>query len=329
MRSKLVSSFAAIAIISGCAGLIPIKVGPAEDVTIDSTPERLARGEYLATKVMLCTTCHAKRDPGYYAEPAIPGTEGRGGERYGPEHGFPGEMFSKNITPFGIGDWSDGELLRAMMKGVSAAGEPLFPIMPYLNYRNLDREDAYAIVAYIRTLKPIDYTPPARKLKFPVNLIVRSMPRDISVSMTPNLADTLAYGKYLTTLASCSDCHTKKNNKGQPMMDLYFAGGWSMVLRDGSIVRPGNLTPDVETGTGSWTKASFIGRFKAFDNEESRMIPIEGVQAGKNTTMPWIAYAGMTEADLGAIYTYLKSLPPVRNKVVKYASANGDPLVAE
>jgi hypothetical protein len=64
-----------------------------------------------------------------------------------------------------------------------------------------------------------------------------------------------------------------------------------------------NLTPHA-TGIGNWTREAFIARFKAY-SEPLTVAPED------NTLMDWNAYAGMTETDLGAIYDYLQSLPPV------------------
>jgi hypothetical protein len=76
----------------------------------------------------------------------------------GPEMGLPGRITSKNLTSdakTGLGSWTDGEILRAIREGVSKDGHALFPLMPYPNYRTMSDEDAYAIVAYLRTLKPV------------------------------------------------------------------------------------------------------------------------------------------------------------------------------
>ena len=116
-------------------------VGPPEDITIEQTPERVERGKYLANHVMLCMDCHTERDFGVFAGPIIPETMGSGGEVFNQEMGFPGRFISQNITPAGIGDWTDGEIYRAITCGVTKDGRALFPVMPWPNYAKMDPED--------------------------------------------------------------------------------------------------------------------------------------------------------------------------------------------
>src|SRR5688572_33018620 len=97
-------------------------VGDAPDLKIDATPEMLARGEYLANNVVGCVECHATRDFTKFAGPIVPGSDGQGGELFGTQLGFPGEYYAPNITPSGIGDWTDGEVFRAVTSGVSRDG---------------------------------------------------------------------------------------------------------------------------------------------------------------------------------------------------------------
>ena len=131
-------------------------VGAAPDITIELTPERIQRGEYLANHVTVCMDCHSTRDWSLYSGPIVSGTLGKGGEYFGPEMGFPGKFYSRNITPAKLVDWTDGEIFRAITTGVSKDGKALFPVMPYLYYGKMDKEDVYAIIAYIRTIPSVD-----------------------------------------------------------------------------------------------------------------------------------------------------------------------------
>jgi hypothetical protein len=151
-------------------------VPPAENVTIQATPETIARGEYLSKHVTGCVECHAERDFTKYAAPVKPGTLGKGGQQFGDPESPIRVLYSKNITPMGLGTWTDGQVLRAFASGVNKDGEPLFPLMPYPRYARLCREDAEAIIAYLRTLTPIEYTAPARSLALPLPLIVHTIP---------------------------------------------------------------------------------------------------------------------------------------------------------
>ena len=83
-------------------------VGAAEVMKIESTPERIERGRYLANSVNSCMDCHSKRDWTKFAGPLVEGTLGMGGEVFDKRFGFPGSYYSKNITPDGIGRYTDG-----------------------------------------------------------------------------------------------------------------------------------------------------------------------------------------------------------------------------
>jgi mono/diheme cytochrome c family protein len=290
-------------------------VPAAENITIVSTPEKLARGEYLSNHVTGCVVCHAERDMTKYGGPVKPGTWGAGGEFFGDEaDGF--AVYSKNITPAAIGHWTDGELIRAFTVGVNRDGEALFPIMPYPRYARLAREDVEAIVAYIRTLKPVQHTVPERRLPLPLPLIVRTMPTPATLRPMPSRTDRVAYGEYLTNAAVCGDCHTPTDDRGAPLPGRDYSGGTEFKLPNGAIVRPANITPDADSGIGTWTEQQFIDKFKAWESTEPRAL--SEAEQRENTIMPWLSYAGMTNEDLGAIYTYLRTLKPVVNRFKKF-----------
>jgi mono/diheme cytochrome c family protein len=308
-------------IIIAIAGLLTyVKIGlpnieKATDLKIDYTPERIERGKYLANNVMICMDCHSQRDYSKFGAPLKPGTFGAGGELFGTDMGFPGNFYSANLTPYHLKDWTDGELFRAITTGVSRDGRALFPIMPYPNFSRADKEDIYSVIAYIRTLEPVQYDVPKSEAKFPMNFIINTIPREATFSQRPDKKDQLAYGKYLATSASCGDCHTRKD-KGEPIQGMDFAGGMEFKFPDHTVLRSANITPDKETGIGSWTEEEFLNRFRAF--RDSTFVPSEVKEGEFRTLMPWLFYSKMEEDDLRAIFTYLKSLTPVTHKVVKF-----------
>jgi hypothetical protein len=190
--------------------------------------------------------------------------------------------------------------------------------MPYMGFNHLSKEDLYSIVAYIRSLKPIENKVPERHLNFPMNLIVKTIPlHTYNPAPQPDTSNTLMYGKYLVTIAGCGDCHTQKV-KGEPVKGMEFAGGMSFNLPWGTV-RSANITPDNETGIGKWSENQFISFFKAFDSDNAKNISVTSHEF--NTIMPITFFAGMTKTDLGAIYTYLRTVKPVNNKVVKFTPA--------
>ncbi|MBS4060539.1 MAG: cytochrome C [Bacteroidetes bacterium] len=294
------------------------KVGPAPEMLIEITPERIERGEYLAYNVMLCMDCHAVRDWSVYGGPPTPGTEGAGGDRFDQSMGFPGEFYSRNITPAGIGDWTDGEIYRLLTTGVKKDGDPIFPVMPYLNYGKMDPEDIKSVIAFLRTMEPIQASHPESKPDFPFNLILRTLPQEATPMPIPPKEDQIAYGEYLLNAAACADCHTNFE-KGKYVGD-FLAGGRVFQSPDGSILRSSNLTPH-ETGLKNWTSKMFVERFKIF--VDSTYIP-QAVKPGEfQTIMPWAMYAGMKTEDLEAIFAYIQTIEPSDNFVEKYIPASG------
>jgi mono/diheme cytochrome c family protein len=287
---------------------------------VEATPERLARGRYLVEHVSACVDCHSEHDEGSYASPIIPGTEG-GGRCYDPSEGLPGRICAANLTPdaTGLASWSDGEIIRAVREGVGRDGHAIFPIMPYGTYRHMSDEDARAMVAYLRTLRPISRARPATQLDFPVSVLIKLAPKPVEGPVVaPPATDRVAYGGYLVQLAGCSDCHSPIGADGSPNPDLLMAGGNELPTPSGRVVAS-NITPDKETGIGEMSRESFIGIFKSY----ASMDPKTPAAPGRNTLMPWRIYAGMTEEDLGAIYDYLRTVPPVKNQVNPFPDAKG------
>ncbi len=321
---KLLGALALVAVlgIAGFIGYVKLAmpdVGNAPEMKVEITDARVERGKYLAHHVMLCMDCHATRDWTTFAGPPIAGTEGIGGEVFDQKFGFPGFFMSRNITPFALANWTDGEIFRAITCGVSKDGSALFPIMPYKYYRVLDEEDIKSVIAYLRTIPSIkgDVEIKPSKPDFPFNIILNTIPEKAALAPMPPKTDVLAYGKYLTTAAGCAECHTKQE-KGKIVGEL-FAGGFEFNLGNGTMVRSPNITPH-ETGLGNWNRSQFVQRFKMYT--DSSYIPAK-VDLGKKefqTVMPWTMYSGMTEEDLGAIYEYLKTVSPVDKSIERFTT---------
>jgi mono/diheme cytochrome c family protein len=328
---KILGILAGIVIAAALGGFIYMKnafpkVGPvAKDFKIENAGDSavLARGEYLVHHVTGCVDCHSPRDVKTFALPRVEGKDGMGGMNFGRELGFPGNFYSKNITSdpkTGIGSWSDAQLFHTVTTGVRPNGEPLFPVMPYKHYGQADEKDIKAVLAYIRTLKPIENQVPESEADFPVSLFMRMGPCDAKCSPAPDKANTIEYGKYLVNLASCEDCHTPRDDKGQFIEGKFLAGGNNFKFPGMGTVTSANITPHETTGIGSWTKEQFIARFKQFDGNDDWRVPWE--KRGYQTVMPWPEYSGMTEEDLGAIYEYLKTVPQVESKITKWKAEN-------
>lgn len=303
---------AIVGILSYVSFALP-NVDEAPELSVEATPVRVERGRYIANHVAVCMDCHSTRDYSLFSAPPIAGTMGKGGGLFDQDAGFPGKFSAKNITPYGIGQWSDGEVYRAITTGVSRDGHAFFPIMPYPYYGKMNEEDVKSVIAYLRTLEPIEFTPEASVPDFPFNFILNTIPKAAEPMPLPDPEDELAKGKYTVTIAGCVECHTQVES-GQIIKERSFAGGRKFVLPTGTLHTP-NITPDKETGIGTWTKETFVKRFRAYADST-----YSAPKVGPNefqTIMPWTMYGGMSEDDLGSIYTYLMSIEPIKNKIEK------------
>jgi mono/diheme cytochrome c family protein len=290
----------------------------AEVANKDSVEQALKRGEYLTLHVSMCLDCHSTRDFSKYSGPVKPGTEGMGGEVFDKDHGgAPGKIYARNITPdaeTGIGTWTDDEILRAITQGISKKGDTLFPIMPYAHFNHMAKSDLLSIIAYIRTLKAIKNKVPSRELLVPISAVypAPALAPSVDGNVLPPETDPLKYGAYLVNAGLCSECHTPRTPKGPDFSKMY-AGGFSFNM--GSFnVTSANITSDSATGIGAWNEERFLNKFTNYRDEKSYSI-----DPGKqNTLMPVSAYAGMKDSDLKAIYAFIHTVPPIKNKVEKY-----------
>ena len=110
------------------------------------------RGNYLVT-IGHCMECHTPRVEGLLD---FKNALGKGGNTF---HGPWGASTARNITAHptkGIGAWSDAEIKRAITEGVSRDGSRLKPPMAYGMYATLTADDLNAIVAYLRTVPPLE-----------------------------------------------------------------------------------------------------------------------------------------------------------------------------
>lgn len=324
MKQKIKTSikYLILVLIIGIVGLLSYvsfvlpDVGDPENITVELTPKRIERGKYLANSVNACMDCHSKRDWTKLGGPLVEGTLGQGGQEFNQEFGLPGKFYSKNITPFALKDWTDGEILRAISTGVNKDGKALFPLMPHPNYGKSDREDLYSIIAYIRTLEPIENLVPESEPDFPMNFIINTIPQKAQFSKIPDQSNPVAYGAYIFNSADCIACHTQKD-KGNPVPGMELAGGYEFNMPGGGVVRSANITPDMETGIGGWTEEFFVNRFKTY--ADSTYKPADVKPGEFNTVMPWLLFGTMKQEDLKAIYAYLRTMKPVKNTVVKFS----------
>ena len=290
---------------------------PKETSNKDSIKKVLERGEYLALHVAACVDCHSKRDFTKFSGPVIPGTEGGGGFLFDEKLGLPGKIYGKNITPdneTGIGTWTDDDILKAMTQGISKNGDTLFPLMPYIQFNHMAKEDLLSIIAYIRTWKPIRNKVPARQLMMPIAMAYPgpALQASIDGNVRPPESDKVQYGGYLATMADCGTCHSPQTPQG-PDVSKMFAGGYTFDLGTNKVASA-NITSDSATGIGAWTEERFLNKFTQYREEKSYSYD----PGNQNSVMPLSVLAGMKDEDLKAIYAYLRTVKPISNKVEKF-----------
>lgn len=272
---------------------------PLRDVVFERTAERVARGRYLANAVIGCVVCHSERDRSLPGAPPLAGREFAGAVLFDEPEVF---LAAPNLTPdveTGAGAWSDDALARAIREGVGHDGRGIGGSMWWWAFRALSDEDVAALVVYLRSLPPVRNALPPRRLS-PESERQRAEAAKPLLAPVPtrDLADPFERGGYLTEIADCAGCHTAWTGTPNPGM---FAGG-NGVEHVGAAAFSANLTPD-PSGMGGWTVEMFRARIRS------------GRGGALHPTMPWVAYRGMTDDDLAAIFTALQRTPPVRHWV--------------
>jgi mono/diheme cytochrome c family protein len=259
-----------------------------------SAPDVVARGKYLAT-LGDCAGCH---------------TNGNGPQFIG---GLPftaafGTLYSSNITPddeTGIGKWTADQFYHTLHTGVTASGKHLYPAFPFIYFTHITRADSDAIYAYLRTVKPVRSTPPANKLIFPFNIRLVMTFWDMmffkegTFRADPSKSQAWNRGKYIVNgFGHCAACHTPKN--------LLFGDEQSEALTGGTQEDwfSANLNGNMQGGLGKWTAEDIVQYLKTGWNKYA-------AAAGSMQEKVTSSTSHMTDTDLMAIATYLKSLPPI------------------
>ena len=251
---------------------------PAESISIPTDPESIQRGEHLAT-IHICTRCH---------------TESLSGEVYFVAPGLV-SIPTPNLTS-GIGgvgrDYTDEDWVRAIRHGVSSDGKA-FILMPSNVYYYMSDEDLGALIAYIKSLPPVDKELPGRRIEpigrlmmalgmfppFPAEQIDHTKPPPAE----PRPGVSVAYGEYLARI--CKECHGVNLN-GKPLGP------------PGQEVPTPNLTRGGEPG--SWSEREFINTLRTGTTPRGRLL---------RDDMPWKYFGKMSDDELKAVWMYLQSLP--------------------
>jgi mono/diheme cytochrome c family protein len=269
--------------------------GPYPDIKSSGDSSTIARGKELVFGPAHCADCHSltNADSLFALGEPVPLSGGY-------EFNLPiGKIYTRNITPdsvTGIGRYTDKEIARALRYGVGPDGTAFFDFMPF---HNTSDEDLVAIISYLRAQKPVRNAVPENSFntmgKIVKAFLIKPVGPSGEVPVSAKRDSTAEYGKYLSiNVANCSGCHTKRDMMTGAFTGEYFAGGMEI---DG-FVTP-NLSTDTSSRIYSWDQQKFISRFR------------EGKKIEKSP-MPWSSFKRMSDADLIAIYKYLKTLRPLK-----------------
>jgi mono/diheme cytochrome c family protein len=268
------------------------------DRTFERTPARVERGRYLTEHLLQCFVCHSERDWDAPGAPPKAGRKGAGtimSEREGRR------IVAPNLTPdvaTGAGGWTDDMLARAIREGIGHDGRALFWGMWYRSFAGLADEDLAAVVVYLRTLPPVRNPLPATLLPAEEAAQNAMNPRPITAPVEgPAPGDTLALGRYLVGVADCTGCHTGWEAPRNPGL---LGGGNHLSRRNGNVFST-NITRH-ESGV-SYPRETFISVIHS------------GKGGSLHPVMPWTAFSGLTDTDLGAIYDALGLAHPVAHYV--------------
>jgi mono/diheme cytochrome c family protein len=252
------------------------------------------RGDYLVNTIMTCGNCHSPKGP----NGDIPGKEFSGGLSWDEP---PFKVTAPNITQdkeTGIGKWSDADIKKLLRTGVRPNGVAIATVMPTGFYDILTDRDLNAIVAYLRTIKPIKNKVPDPIYKMPqIRQVFPGAEKPLPASA---MKDKVKRGFYLATIGHCMECHTPLEKGRRLFKTRLGAGGFEFPGPWGVSVSR-NITSSKTKGIGAWT-----------DAEIKRAITT-GVDKDGNHLKPPMGfsyYAHMTDADLDDVIAWVRTLPP-------------------
>jgi mono/diheme cytochrome c family protein len=289
---------------AGLAACLLVAAGVADAQVAPPSAAEVTRGRYMFGATGGCG-CHT-----------VPkGQANAGGRKY---EGAFGTVYSTNITPdrqTGLGGWTDEQIITAIRLGRRPNGERLVPVHPFTVFNGMAEEDLRAIVAFLRTTPPVSRQNQPKKLVplfesvFLPTWLAAFAPRETPPPKAPTSG--VARGEYLVkAVGHCGECHTPRTLTMATDNSRFLAGNPNGPEEQAMP----NITPDRETGIGKWSVeeiADYLGTGNKPDGDVAGGLMaevIEGTLSG---------YKDLTKADRLAIAQYLKTIPPIRNKIGK------------
>jgi mono/diheme cytochrome c family protein len=271
-------------------------------------PDIVAKGKYIFAAAGGGCGCHT--EPGKAATGL-----NAGGRRFDAPFGT---VYSTNITPdrqTGIGAWTDEQIITAIRLGRRPNGERILPVHPFMAFNGMAEEDLRAVVAYLRIVPAILRPNQPKQITLPLfeSVFLPAWLAAFAVKETaPPTAPTsgVARGEYLVrAVGHCGECHTPRGVTQAVDNSRFLAG--NPKGPENSVVP--NITPDKDTGL-SWSEeqiAEYMGTGNKPDGDVAGGLMgevIQGTSAG---------YKDLTTADRLAMARYLKTIPPIKNKIGK------------
>jgi mono/diheme cytochrome c family protein len=246
---------------------------------VPTDSEAIARGQHLAVAILTCTSCHGETLEGDL-EFAIPGLL---------------TIPTPNLTAGagGVGSfYSDEDWVRAIRHGVGYDKRALF-IMPSNGFTHISQEDLGALIAYLKSVPPVDNAWPEREIGAiaRVMMAIGAFPPFAAETIDharlpqpgPEPGVNVAHGEYLTR--TCTECH------GTGLSGKPFGPPGEEVLSP-------NLTPGGPLA--AWREEDFIKTMRSGETPGGKVL---------SEDMPWKSYGTMTDDELKAVWLYLQSLP--------------------
>jgi mono/diheme cytochrome c family protein len=239
-----------------------------------------------------------------------------GGRRY---DGPFGTVFATNITPdrqTGIGTWTDEQIITAIRLGRRPNGERLLPVHPFTVFNGMAEEDLKALVAFLRTTPAVNRANQPKKITMPLfesvflpTWLAAFAPKETPPPKAPTTG--LPRGEYLVrAVGHCGECHSPRTMTMATDNSRFLAGN-PKGPEDQAMP---NITPDPDTGIGKWSVdeiADYLGSGNKPDGDVAGGLMAEVIDGTLS------GYKDLTKADRVAIAQYLKSIPPIRNKIGK------------
>lgn len=251
------------------------------------------RGDYLVNTIMTCGNCHSPKGP----PAAIAGKDFSGGLSWDEP---PFKVTAPNITPdkeTGLGNWTDADIKTLLRTGKRPDGAQIAEVMPTSFYGIVTERDMDAIVAYLRTLKPVKNSVPVPIYKMQIpHAVFPGSEKPYSEAM---LKDKAKNGFYLVTIGHCMECHTPMGQRGREWATKLGAGGFEFPGPWGVSVSS-NITSSKDKGIGGWSDAQIKTAITTgIDKDGKHLKP----------PMGYPHYAKMTDSDLDAVIAYLRTVP--------------------